>query len=583
MLKTLKKFIVLTFKLKPSFYLVSIFSALLNASRLLIGVYAIKFIIDSVIINQIETSLYIALTVVIAQTLIYFLTKWLEQVNRVISADLRFTINRYIVSRIMQFEYEKLEDPYYLDLRERAKFAADNQGVAQQLLFYVTTFISSAISIVSLGFVLLVFDYWIIVALLIAFALHVIIFTWSTSFQVALTNSLIPINRKAGYYLNTLLEIGNAKDYRFSNMNRLIHEKTSVFINSSVEGLYKNFIGMTKFGFASDVVNYLQMGFTYIYIAMKAIAGIIPLSEFILYTSTAISLSTQLAEVVGNIANLKRNVEWIKPLFQLLEVKLQNETIVGEVILESIESIEFDNVSFTYPNTDAIILKDISFKINKGEKISVVGLNGAGKTTIVKLISRFYHPTKGVIKINGIDIWQYQYDSYIKKIAAVFQDYKVFSYSIAENIAGFDDAGGAMVAASKVSLTKKIESLKDGIHSFYSKSLYEHGIELSGGEQQKIAIARALYKDSDLIILDEPTASLDPIAEAEIYEHFNDLVKDKTAIYISHRMSSSVFCDKVLVINQGVVEDFAKHQELMKKTKSLYYELFTTQAKNYNH
>src|SRR5690606_14595152 len=162
---------------------------------------------------------------------------------------------------------------------------------------------------------------------------HIIIFTWSTSFQVSLTNSLMPINRKAGYYLNTLLEATNAKDYRFSNMNRLIHGKTSVFINSSVEGLYKNAIGMTKFGFASDVVNYIQMGFTYIYIAAKAIAGIIPLSEFILYTSTTISLSNQLSEVVGNIANLKRNVEWIKPLFQLLEVKLQNETIVGEVIL----------------------------------------------------------------------------------------------------------------------------------------------------------------------------------------------------------------------------------------------------------
>src|SRR5690606_20120068 len=192
-------------KLKPIFYLFSIFSAILNAAKLLIGVYAIKLIIDSVMSNQIETSLYLAFFVVFIQTIIYFLTKYLDEVNRVISADLRFSLNRHIVSRIMQFEYEKLEDPYYLDLRERAKFAADNQGVAWQLLSLLAQFITIMTTLIGLGIVLWMFDFWLVVALVVILIINIVIFALSNKYQIAVTNHLIPINRKFGYYLNTLL------------------------------------------------------------------------------------------------------------------------------------------------------------------------------------------------------------------------------------------------------------------------------------------------------------------------------------------------------------------------------------------
>ncbi|MBN3490023.1 ABC transporter ATP-binding protein [Acholeplasma equirhinis] len=582
MFKTLAKFIVLTFKKKPSFYFLSVLQALIGAARLYIGVYAVKWVIDLVATSQFEEVFRFSLIVVAIQFAMTIVTKVLDQVIRVTTFNLRYLLNQHVTARIMKFEYEKLEDPFYLDLRERAKFAIDNQGVIYQLLNYVTIFISSFISIATLGLVLFMFDAWMIVALLVALILHIVIYNMSNSFQITLTETMMPINRKAGYYLNSLLNVENQKDFRFTNMNKLIHHKTSGFINETTSHISKISLGMSKYEFASDVVNNVLMGFTYIYIAMKAVAKLIPISDFILYTGTTIQLSEQLATVVGNVANLKRNVEWIKPYFTLLAVPLQDELHTGKLPLSAIDTIEFDNVSFKYPKTEQMILKHISFKVNRGEKISVVGLNGAGKTTLVKLLSRFYQPTEGQILINGININAYEYNSYVQKMAAVFQDFKIFSYSIAKNITGNDqDLEGALDAANKVSLSKKLASLKDGIHSNYGKSLYQDGIELSGGEGQKIAIARALYKNSDLIILDEPTAALDPLAEAEIYEHFNDLVKEKTALYISHRMSSSVFCDKVLVINNGEIEDYDKHTNLMKKTNSLYYELFTTQAKNY--
>ncbi|HLT00025.1 MAG TPA: ABC transporter ATP-binding protein [Acholeplasma sp.] len=582
MFKTLAKFIKLTFKINPLFYLISFLQAILNVSKMFIGVYAVKWIIDLVLTASYEQTVRLAITVVLIQIGLLFLTKLLDQVLRVVRFELRYDLNRYVTSRVMRLEYEKLEDPYFLDLRERAKFAIDNQGVTWMLLEYMTTFTSSIISILSLGLILFFFDWIMIVVLLGALVLHVLIFNMSNKFQLTLTNNMIPINRRFGYYLSTLLNVENQKDYRFTNLNKLVHEKTSEFTNETV-GLIEDIqMGMSRFSFASDVINYAVMGFSYIYIAIKTLANIIPISDFILYTGTTVQLGEQLASVVGTIADLKRNVEWIKPYFTLLEIPLQDELHKGNLTLGPIETIEFKNVSFKYPKTEQMILKNISFKVNKGEKISVVGLNGAGKTTLVKLLSRFYQPTEGEILINGINIDAYEYKSYVERMAAVFQDFKIFAYTIAQNIAGHpNDPQGAQDAANKVSLSKKLASLEKGIESYYGKSLYESGIELSGGEAQKIAIARALYKNSDLIILDEPTAALDPIAEAEIYEHFNDLVKEKTALYISHRMSSSVFCDKVLVLNNGEIEDYDKHQNLMKKTNSLYYELFTTQAKNY--
>ena len=244
--------------------------------------------------------------------------------------------------------------------------------------------------------------------------------------------------------------------------------------------------------------------------------------------------------------------------------------------------VELDNISKSF-GIDKI-LNNITLTINDGDRIGLLGLNGAGKSTLVKLICRMYQADSGEILVNGRNIYDYDYLSYMNVISAVFQDYKLFNFSIEENISCREtgaDENRVNYLVEQVGMKEKIDELPEGIASRFGKEYDEEGVELSGGQGQKIAIARALYKKASMVILDEPASALDPIAEAEIYEKFNSLVEDKTAIYISHRMSSSVFCDKILIIDGGTVSDFDTHENLMKKTDSLYYKLFHSQAENY--
>jgi len=337
------------------------------------------------------------------------------------------------------------------------------------------------------------------------------------------------------------------------------------------------------------IINDLQAAIAYGYVGLRVITDKlgpkIGLGSFTMYVSSAINFTKSTVELGNSITTIGQMLGYLDPFMEFMALPNESEQKCKVPFSGEVESIKFENVSFSYPKSDVIVLDDISFEINKNEKISIVGLNGAGKTTLIKLICRLYHPTSGKIYINGHDIFEYDYDSYMKVIATVFQDYKLFAFSIDENItcdAQNSNENKVMQLIKDVGLEQKIKELPNGIASMFGKAYDEEGIEMSGGQGQKVAIARALYKDASLIILDEPTSALDPLAEAEIYENFNNLVGSKTAIYISHRMSSSVFCDKILIIDGGKVSDFDTHSNLMKKKESLYYKLFTSQAVNYS-
>ena len=230
-------------------------------------------------------------------------------------------------------------------------------------------------------------------------------------------------------------------------------------------------------------------------------------------------------------------------------------------------------------------MKNVSIRIVSGELLSIVGLIGAGKTTFIKLLCRFYQVTSGEILLNGINIWEYDYREYMQMISAVFQDFKLLALSIKENItlekSGHFDDDKLLPLISKVGLGEKIRNLKAGINTPVFKHFDVSGFIPSGGDQQKIAIARALFKNSPIVILDEPTAALDPIAEFEIYKQFNDLVRGKTAIYISHRLSSCKFCDKVAVFSDGHIVEYGTHDDLIEREDGIYFKLFNTQAQYY--
>ena len=246
-------------------------------------------------------------------------------------------------------------------------------------------------------------------------------------------------------------------------------------------------------------------------------------------------------------------------------------------------SIEFRNVYFKYPGSEKYVLEDVSVKINHSEHISIVGVNGAGKTTFIKLLLGLYKPDKGEILLDGKNINTYSYGEYIKLFSAVFQDFKLFSFSAKENIACSGDVNEEEVVKrfAQVGLLDKFRLLEDGLNTCLYKDFSETGIEPSGGEQQKLAIARALYKNADIVILDEPTAALDPIAEMEVFTHFKKLVNEKTAIFISHRLSMCRFCDRILVFKDGKVIEEGTHEELVNKAGGEYSEMYGIQANYY--
>ena len=275
----------------------------------------------------------------------------------------------------------------------------------------------------------------------------------------------------------------------------------------------------------------------------------------------------------------------LKKLYDYLDIP--NHMYQGSLTVEKREDneyyIEFRNVSFKYPRTENYVLRNVNLKFKIGEKLAVVGMNGSGKTTFIKLLCRLYDPTEGEILLNNVDIRKYDYKEYMSIFSVVFQDFKLFSFGLGQNVsASFHyNEELAKKCLEKAGFYGRLQSMKKGLETSIYKDLDEEGVEISGGEAQKIALARALYKNAPFIILDEPTAALDPIAEYEVYSKFNEIVQDKTAIYISHRLSSCRFCDVIAVFDGGQIVQRGVHDRLLQDTHGKYYELWNAQTQYY--
>ena len=487
-----------------------------------------------------------------------------------------------LAEKLFNLPYEYLEDPYYLDLKERANAGINNFDVIYSFIISLTSVIQDLVTLFSLVFIISRFDYKIVIVLVLAIVFNILLILLTFKTRIKFFNELIPINRKITVYIEPFVDEKYTKDFINYPIGDLIKFKYIKYEKKIMTYIKKTERKLSIINCLSNIITYMEVALIYILVAIKTIHYKYSISTFSLYVSASISFTKTITDLIECGSSLLRNIQYAEPIVSLMEIKTQNEDKKIE-LNGQIKTLEFKNVTFKYPRSEEIIIDNLSFKVNEKEKISIVGLNGAGKTTIVKLICGLYNPSKGEILVNGINIKYYDYQSYKKAISAVFQDFKLFAYTIKENILNndYDTKEKALNAAYSVGLKNKIESLPNGIDSLYTKSYDEGGIELSGGEKQKVAIARALAKDSSLVILDEPTAALDPFAEADIYQNFNDLVHDKTALFISHRMSSSVFCNKILVIENGKLISFDTHKNLMKNPNSLYYKLFMAQAKNY--
>ncbi|MBQ8496176.1 MAG: ABC transporter ATP-binding protein [Clostridia bacterium] len=349
--------------------------------------------------------------------------------------------------------------------------------------------------------------------------------------------------------------------------------------------IFKDRAYSLKYGSIRMIWDFIMTAVLFIFVAAKAYIGVFGIGSFILYRGTIAKFIDGISTLAERYGYLIENNDAMERVFEFLD--LPDDMYHGTLSVEKREDIdyeiEFRDVSFKYPRSENWALRHVNMKFKIGDRMAVVGMNGSGKTTFIKLLCRLYDPTEGKILLNGIDITRYKYDEYMKIFSVVFQDYKLFAFSIAENVAADlnYDREKVLSCLERVGLGKRISELERGIETPLYRDYENDGIDVSGGEAQKIAIARALYKDAPFIILDEPTAALDPLAEAEIYSQFNEIVENKTAIYISHRLSSCRFCNNIVVFDHGTIVQQGGHEELVADEKGKYHELWHAQAQYY--
>jgi ABC-type multidrug transport system fused ATPase/permease subunit len=587
--KCFKMFFSLSWKLCPSYIIALVTSTLLGSGQIWANIILPKFLIDELTGERSMQMLVLWGGLIVASNLLFgFLNNTMKKITSVKNVEVKEKFDKAFSEKIMKVEFSYLENPYYLDLKEKAVFATNNQGTMRNLVISLAGMLKSLFTIIGLMAVMFTLSWVLVVVLIATVGLMLLIQKSVMSYQVKFFNEIIPVNRKYGYYMG-LCELDKIqKDIRLYGMSEMLSDRVTEYNKEINSWFTKFYLTMGKYLGIYSIINDLQAAIAYGYVGLRVVmarlGNIISIGSFTMYVSSAISFAASSVEMGKNVVTVMQMIGYLQPFMEFMSLP-DEDSIQGTVPFQGeIESIRFEKVSFKYPGSEKMVIEDISFSINKGEKISIVGLNGAGKTTLIKLICRLYHPTSGTIYINDKDIFEYEHSSYMKQLSAVFQDYKLFDFSIEENITGKDPGGDTLRAEElieQVGLKEKMQELPNGIKSLFGKAYDESGIEMSGGQGQKVAIARALYKGGSLIILDEPTSALDPLAEAEIYENFNSLIGGRTAIYISHRMSSSVFCDRILVLNKGGIEDYDTHRSLMEKKNSMYYKLFNAQAVNY--
>ncbi len=333
------------------------------------------------------------------------------------------------------------------------------------------------------------------------------------------------------------------------------------------------------------ITGILLQAIIYIFVCIYAIIGVFGIGSIVKYVGFVETIIGCITSYFNVFADIKYNTPFVDDYLAYFDIpqKMYQGSLTVEKRDDNEYYVEFKDVSFKYPGADTYALRHVNMKFKIGEKLAVVGMNGSGKTTFIKLMCRLYDPTEGEILLNGVNIKKYDYDEYLSVFSVVFQDFKLFSFTLGENVAADSnyDVQKIMESLEQAGFSERLAKMPDGIKTSLYKDFDKTGVEISGGEAQKIALARALYKDAPFIILDEPTAALDPIAEYEIYSRFNNIVGDKTAIYISHRLSSCRFCDKIAVFDNGSIVQRGSHDELVSDKNGKYYELWHAQAQYY--
>ena len=390
--------------------------------------------------------------------------------------------------------------------------------------------------------------------------------------------------KKLRYLKTQCIDIKNGKDIRLYKIENWFIDLFKALLNKRLFWFKKEYLRYFSAEAIDRFLTLIRDLSVYGYLLYKVTNGM-NISSFVLYVGVVAGFGNWIKEIFDTLTHLQSNNIIINDFRNFIERKdVTNRLKEIPIPPRKTHEITFENVTFSYPDSNNLIFKNFNLNIRSGEKIALVGMNGAGKSTLVKLLCGLYKPNEGRILLDGIDVATFNIYDYFKEFAVVFQDVFTFAFTIAQNIACCNTENinydKVKVCLEKANLLKKINSLPNGINTTMLKALDEDGIILSGGETQKLMLARALYKDAPIIILDEPTAALDPIAESEMYEKYNSLIDDKTSIFISHRLSSTRFCTRILFMKDGEIVEEGSHDELINKDGE-YAKMYEIQAHYY--
>ncbi len=395
-----------------------------------------------------------------------------------------------------------------------------------------------------------------------------------------------PYRYKENYVVNTILDCRVNKDiflYRADDFFRNRYEKLArEEFDIDVEKNHIHYRYDTKY----NVISLFRTGAIYMAAVLQYMRGILPIANFTMFATAAKQMTYSIWQIIQGFSYLYRSAGYFEDYLQYMDIRTQDEKEEGskpcKPAEEEITRIEFRHVFFRYQNQKEYAIRDMSFTVEEGQTVAIVGDNGAGKSTVMKLLLRLYPVTQGDILVNGRSIYSYDRGEYLSHFATAFQDFMLYSVSIRENIR-FDRAGwDARIPKllEDIGLSHKIAALPEGLDTPYTKRFYQKGVEFSGGEEQKLVIARAMVRESAVLLLDEPTAALDPLAEYSIYELLHKLRGDRMAFFVSHRMSTTRECDKILVIDQGRLAEEGSHEELLER-HGLYDTMFSMQKQYY--
>lgn len=574
------------------------------------GIFLASLIIDGVTDGKPAEYLLTAAAVVCGIELISVLIQVINNKNKQAHGTLYYrNVERMICKKVLDMDYSKIEDIETQNKLDNAKTYIYNSNTGIPALMGHLSAVMSGIVQICLGFALaapvlfvnsaavtdihsfLMSGWGAAVLLIFCGALEI--------FQAAALNpqaekymdqmytdpKILQAERERSFYRwHTTYNYRNGKEIRLYGEQQLIEKKFLTAHETVVDKILQTFFKTSEYTFIMNLCDLLSKLVLYGFAIYRAVNGSMSAGDVIIFVMCFIRIQYAFESISDNFGSLLTKSQMWKQLYDFLDIpdeKYQG-TIPTEKRDDNEYEFEFKHVWFKYPDSEEYTLKDINLKWRIGEKMALVGKNGCGKSTLVKLLCRLYDPTEGEITLNGIDIRKYKYEEYMELFSVVFQDSKLFSFSLAENVAADTeyDAERVTDCVIRSGLGDRLKTMENGIETCLYKDFDENGVEISGGEAQKLCLARAIYKGSPFIVLDEPTAALDPISEYDIYTKFNGIVGTRTAIYISHRLSSCRFCDEITVMDNGSIAERGSHDELLEKG-GVYKELWTAQAEYY--